>query len=91
MFEGNSGQRAAFVTLITDDSYLPGVVALSKSLRATATKYPLHILTTCAVSRASIFHLRRLGTVSEVPEISSPFSCPDACWASSALTKLNIW
>lgn len=91
MLESYSDGRAAIVTLITDDSYLPGVVALSKSLRAAATKYPLHILTTSAVSRASLFHLRRLGRVSEVPEISSPFSCPDACWANSALTKLNIW
>ena len=33
--DGNNDGGSAFVTLLTDDSFFPGVTALCKSLRAT--------------------------------------------------------
>lgn len=38
--------KTAFITICTDDKYLPGVIALSRSLKQTATSHPLYVLTT---------------------------------------------
>ncbi|KAI9457740.1 nucleotide-diphospho-sugar transferase [Russula earlei] len=39
-------RKAAYVTLLTKDSYLPGALALERSLKSVASRYPLVLLVT---------------------------------------------
>ena len=52
--------RAAYCTLITSDSFLPGLQVMAFSLRASGTKVPLVILHTSALSDHSINKLKAL-------------------------------
>jgi len=38
--------KAAFVTLLTKDSYFPGVLILEQSLKSVQSRYPLVVLVT---------------------------------------------
>lgn len=44
----------AYITICTDDNYLPGVIALHHSLRAVDAGYPLYVLTTDGMSPRGI-------------------------------------
>ncbi len=65
----------AYVTLLSTDAYLEGVLCLALSLRATSTTYPLYVLLTPGVServwaRLAAFDLPTLsvGTAFSIPE-----------------------
>lgn len=45
--------RCAYVTLLTNDNYIPGVLALGQSLRDTKTQNTLVVMVTEHVSRRS--------------------------------------
>lgn len=83
---------SACISLITNDSFLPGIIALSKSIR-THSKYAFHIMVTNDVSESTLTRLRSLcDEVITVDAISNPYDQhQDVSWTSSALTKLNIW
>lgn len=85
--------KKAFVTMIADDSYFPGVQALSKSLKATNTQFPLFVLVGPYVSCAVTSRLRPLcnGFVEgQHIEPTDEFRT-NASWAKSEFLKLNIW
>ena len=46
--------RKAYITICTDDKYLPGVVALNRSLRTVESEYPLIVLTTGNMSESGV-------------------------------------
>lgn len=56
----SSSERNAWITLITNDSYLPGVVALVKSLQKTSSKYPFIVMYTKGVSEEALGILNNL-------------------------------
>ncbi|KAL0072090.1 hypothetical protein AAF712_001013 [Marasmius tenuissimus] len=53
--------RAAYVTLLTKQSYLAGVLVLHHSIKAVASKYPLVVMVTPAVTEGVRDILRRQG------------------------------
>jgi hypothetical protein len=57
-------KRCAYITLLTRDSYVPGVVALIKSLRLVASQYPLVVMYTAdTLSVQAVTKLRCEGCV----------------------------
>ena len=63
----------SYITLLTNDSYVYGVVLLFESMRRTNTYYPLHVLVNDEVSAASLEILNQLGiTYQIVPTIPTP-------------------
>lgn len=52
--DGNNDGGSAFATLLTDDSFFPGVTALCKSLRATNTGITQQIVVTTDISPTAI-------------------------------------
>ena len=89
-------RREAFVSLLTNDSYLPGAEVLLHSLRRSGTTRRLVVLVTDAVSaHARTKLLRRCDDVKVVDAIPNPHaSRPDQagkCWVDSGYTKLQIW
>ena len=63
----------AYVTLITTNSYMPGVLVLWKSLMSTNTKYPLYCVVTSEVSETNRNLLKSLGIqLIDRPEIPMP-------------------
>ena len=66
--------RAAYCTLITSDSFLPGVQVLAFSLRAARSRAPLVILHTSALSEHSIAKMHKFPgcAVRAVEEIPNP-------------------
>lgn len=55
------GARYAYVTLLTKDAYLPGVLALHRSLRLVRARHELIVLHTAGVASAALDALRREG------------------------------
>ena len=51
----------SYVSLITSDSFLPGVQVLVHSLRSTGTRHPIHIMATPQVSRGARRRVRSFG------------------------------
>jgi hypothetical protein len=45
--------NAAYVTLLTKDSYLPGVLVLERSLKSVQTRYPLVVLVTPSLPQST--------------------------------------
>ena len=83
---------AAYVTLLVDDSFFPGVSVLSKSLKRAGSSFPFYIMVTDEVNESTIIRLQGMcDGVIHVEKILSPYSKRDVSWASSELTKLNIW
>ncbi len=41
----------AFITILTTDDYLPGLLVLNSSLRSVGSRYPLHVLLTSNISK----------------------------------------
>lgn len=87
--------RRAFVTLLSETSYLPGVIALHSSLTASESAYPLVVIVTAAVPPAVRGRLEALARC-EVREVAPPdlpagaahYACAHFahCW-----TKLRMW
>lgn len=88
------------ITLLTDDSYFPGVQALLKSLQKVSCKFPFEVLIGPNVSKSVEKRVQRLqgcsGTI-PVEQIISPYthsseiSNHTPSWTQSHLTKLNLW
>jgi len=108
--EVNDLERAncpfAYVTLLTDDSYFPGVSVLAKSLKATRTIYPFVLMLGVDVSQATEIRLKAMcdltirvsniacpyaSVSSTQPSSSSSSSSSGSCWENAELTKLHIW
>ncbi|KAJ8608818.1 hypothetical protein CTAYLR_009358 [Chrysophaeum taylorii] len=81
----------AFVTLLTDNSYLPGTQVLLHSLRETRTKRALVVMVTSEVSARSRAKLSSADRVIQVEPIPNPHEASDAPWQGSGYTKLRAW
>eukprot|EP01031_Cornospumella_fuschlensis_P025615 gene25615-30935_t len=83
---------SAIVSLITSDSYYPGIQVLVKSVRRHCS-HPVLVLVGQDVSEATRRRIESLGVaVKVVPNIGSPRqSHDDAPWLNSQYTKLHIW
>eukprot|EP00750_Incisomonas_marina_P019116 INCI3221.3.p1 GENE.INCI3221.3~~INCI3221.3.p1 ORF type:complete len:246 (-),score=36.49 INCI3221.3:259-996(-) len=86
--------RAAYCTLITSDSFLPGLQVMAFSLRASGTKVPLVILHTSALSDHSINKLKALPgcalrAVEDIPNPNADVHVEG--WVNSGYTKLHVW
>lgn len=90
-----NGNRC-YMSLLTNDSYLPGASVLCKTVRR-YNKYPIYIMVSKEVSETTC---HRLSTICDgiihVPSISSPYSNNNkteeaASWENSEYTKLNLW
>ena len=59
-------QNYSYVTLLSDDTYVYGVVLLVEGLKQTQSKYPLHVVITHRVSAPTFEILRQLGVTYEL-------------------------
>ena len=64
-------QKYSYVSLLTNDSYVYGIVLLVESMKKVKTRYPLHVLVTDKVSTASLELLKQLGVTYEVVDTIS--------------------
>src|SRR5712675_1121396 len=55
-------RRAAYVTLLTKESYLPGALTLERCLKSVQSRYPLVILVTPSLPQRTRDTLNRHGT-----------------------------
>ena len=62
-------QNYSYVTLLSNDSYVYGVVLLVESMKKVDTKYPLHVLITKRVSEPTLEILRQLEVTYELIDI----------------------
>lgn len=63
----------SYITLLTNDSYVYGIVLLVESMKQVDTQYPLHVMVTKQVSAPTLKILNQLGvTYSQVDEIMTP-------------------
>lgn len=59
---GSKGNKMrVFITICTSDSYVPGVLALNRSLKAVESRYPLYLLTTSQLSDTSLTQIKGEG------------------------------
>ena len=80
----------SFVTVLSTDGYLDGVLAMVVSLRRTNTTYPILCLVTPGISLTTVQILQEHGIpVHEVPLICSPFS--STSYKNVNYTKLNVY
>ncbi|BGP39360.1 hypothetical protein JCM10449v2_003298 [Rhodotorula kratochvilovae] len=68
----NAAPRRAFVTLLTNDRYLPGLLLLNHTLQQVGTKYPLVVLTTPSFPEERIALLETLGMRTKRIELLEP-------------------
>ncbi|KAH7909110.1 glycosyltransferase family 8 protein [Hygrophoropsis aurantiaca] len=67
------GRNAAYVTLLTKTSYLPGVLVLEYTLRTVASRYPLVVMVTPSLPQAARDILDRKGiSMKEVFSLQPP-------------------
>ncbi|KAJ3506683.1 hypothetical protein NMY22_g17169 [Coprinellus aureogranulatus] len=72
--DGNDAPRFAYVTLLTCNSYLPGVLVLWFSLQEVESKYPLIVMTTRSLPNESRGILRKAGiALRTVEELNHTF------------------
>lgn len=64
-------EQRAWVTLLTQSSYLPGVLALADTLHIHNTKYPLMVMTTPSLSVDSLDALKREATHNPIIRVLS--------------------
>ncbi len=85
----------AWVTLLTQSAYLPGIEALHRSLRASGSPWPLVVMVTAAIDEPSRQQLQQAGCrVVKVPDIG-----PDPALAhhyanarfAEVWSKLAVW
>eukprot|EP00466_Bigelowiella_natans_P007977 jgi/Bigna1/144898/aug1.92_g19606 len=83
-----------YVSLLTNDGFLPGAIVLAKSLLKVEARYPLAVMVTSGVSQESRQKLAKLG-VETIP--IEPLPCPNGnsshvkSWEAVGLTKLRVW
>lgn len=89
-----------YATLLTSDSYLPGVALLKASLDRVQTHYPLLVLTTGNLSENTVAELQKLNvTIKEVPQIhvsrleehNQKVNPTMANVWADVLAKFNVW
>lgn len=88
-----ASHREAYVSMLTNDSYLPGLEALLSSLVSTGTRRELVVVVTPNVSRTTRSKLA--GTAARVVEVE-PLGGPEeeasgTSWSGSGYTKLRVW
>jgi hypothetical protein len=87
--------RVAYITLITNDSFLPGVQALVKSLRKVSCQKNILVMSSKeGVSKSTNQAISSLGVeVIAVDNIPAPFNehSSASSWTKSQYTKLNLW
>ena len=49
----------AYVTLLSSDDFLPGVLVLNRNLKELNSLFPLHVLVTNTVSESTIEYLKK--------------------------------
>ena len=88
-------KKYSYVTLLTNDSYVYGVVLLVESMKKVNTKYPLHVLIIDEVSAANREILDQLGVSYEVVDV---IPTPEAIYEhnmainpNTASTWINCW
>ncbi len=71
--ESSRTRAMAYVTVLSTDNYLPGVLALDQSLRLCKAAYPLHVLVVSGVSETAHETLAKAGIPTiRVPPIQMP-------------------
>jgi glycogenin glucosyltransferase len=86
--------KRIYVTMLTNDSFYPGVKALSISLSQTCgNNYIFVIMITPDVSITTQSNLKKIGVIKLVDSISlkQPTTLSDQSWRGTELTKLNLW
>jgi len=86
-------KKYAYVTMITSDSFMPGLQCMVYSLQKTGTKIPICVLVTCQVSKITQLQIKSLGVkLVVVKPIGNPNTNSHAPgWVNSGYTKLHIW
>lgn len=71
--ENKRGVKYAYVTLLSSDNYLPGVIGLFQSVRETGTIYPFVVVVTSRVKEETILALQEFDmTIVTAPLIDPP-------------------
>lgn len=88
-------ENYSYITVLTNDSYVYGVMLLKASMQRVGTKYPLHVLITDEVSAASCEIMRQIGVTYELVDL---IKLPDHIMAHNmtydkelATTWQNCW
>jgi len=86
-------KKYAYVTMITSDSFMPGLQCMVYSLQKTGTKIPICVLVTCQVSKITQLQIKSLGVkLVVVKPIGNPNTNSHVPgWVNSGYTKLHIW
>src|SRR5215831_9559305 len=81
--ESSRAAAMAYVTVLSTDNYLPGVLALDESLRLCKSAYPLYVLVGSGVNDAVQDTLERAG----IPTIQlPPLDIPDEIRQANAMS-----
>ncbi len=84
----------AYFTLLTDDKFLPGIIALHKTLISTKTTILLYIVISPTISpnvRNRLKSLLGASCIIEGIHIENPCKGHDTSWTNSEYIKLNLW
>eukprot|EP01041_Mallomonas_annulata_P000633 gene633-1225_t len=85
-------QSRAYVSMLVNDNFFPGLSVLSKTLKRTGTSIPFYVMVTENVTKATLRRVAELcNEIVHVESITNPNEARDASWTVSELTKLNIW
>ena len=80
------------MTLLTSDSFFPGVTVLCKTLSATGTEVPFYVIVGPNLSQATVTRLKSMCSgVIIGKDIVNPYDGPEQSWTNSQFLKLNIW
>lgn len=91
-FESIPHASRAYVSLITSDSFFPGIFVLGKTLKATGTDIPFYVIVGPKVSQATVNRLKCMCSgVIYGSHIANPYDGPNQSWTDSEFIKLNIW
>lgn len=85
--------RFTYATMITSDSFMPGLQCMVYSLQKTGTKIPICVLVTSQVSKITQAKIKTLGIKPVLVEaIANPnLEVHVPGWVNSGYTKLHIW
>jgi glycogenin glucosyltransferase len=84
--------RRAYVSILTTDNYLPGILGLAYSIRATRTKYDLEVLVTPDVSAETRAVLSLHGILwTKVSELKNPTDVSTNHRWYRTYSKLNVF
>lgn len=87
--------RHAFVTLLTQPEYLPGVLGLNQSLKAQKSRAPLVVMVTQNIASDMRFTLQDAGCLLQEIEMCGPDPELNKCYANARFAevwaKLAVW